>query len=626
MIRELVQYADSLPISGREPLRSRPVHWLIDLEETGKVLGITPTCAATTSKKSGALGERRGKRFSIPANYLLGSPNQHNWRPDFLTGPADEILLRGVHGVNPSPKKRRAFWEIVVRAKHTMPDNKCLNAIWRFLRTTRRLTDLPLPPSARENLGWFKKSQNTEGETIGFRVAGLLASRDTELSKWWKATEFPKIHADQTAEFVEVGEDAFQAGTGRITASSPCVFGNVPLVSFNNAPFCSFGLGEQTARLRLDTVEKAAAAINALRQNDSTSLNLGDEKAIFWAVQNNRVVDCSFITLLEAKDPLAVADYLKSVWGNVPRELDHAAFHVAILQEGTGRFSVRSWQCGFLGDVDRRLRNYFDAIRLPTGMPVNLGAMARSTIQKTKKDSKTTPSSLTYNGLFETALRAVPLPFRLLRSAATRQSVELAKGRSEEDKGDFESRLRARTALIKLYFFSNQKEPKDKPMNEQHHDKQDHPAYLCGRVLALLDKIHNAAHGKSTASSPAGRYYGSASSTPALVFPRLCKLANIHLEKIGGGLAYKLQQGVAKDKSETPIERDFEGLAQLIARFSADAKWPRTLSLEDQGRFAIGFYYERCRKWPRYRKGANPKGDEAGDDSQTGDTDDSNKP
>jgi CRISPR-associated protein Csd1 len=129
-------------------------------------------------------------------------------------------------------------------------------------------------------------------------------------------------------------------------------------------------------------------------------------------------------------------------------------------------------------------------------------------------------------------------------------------------------------------------------MNEQTHENQNHPAYLCGRVLALMDKIHNAAHGKSTASSPAGRYYGSASSTPALVFPRLCKLARIHLEKIENkGWAYNL-------------DRDLTG---LVSKFSAQASWPRTLSLEDQGRFAIGFYYERA-----------PKSDEpTTDDNQT---------
>ena len=384
MIAELVKQADLMQLTGSDPFRRRPVHWLIDLDENGKVLGFTSTSAATVSKKS-VLGERRGKRFSIPATYLLGSPNQHNWRPDFLSGPADEILLRGVDGINPVPKKRRAFWELVVRAKQASPKNNTLKAIWRFLRTTRSLTALPLSAYTRDNLDWFKKSQNADGETLGFRVAGRLASQDTELHDWWKITEFPRIHAEQTAEFVEQGGDAFQEGSGRITGSSPCVFGNVPLVSFNNAPFSSYGLDEQTARLRLDTVEKAAAALNALRLDDSTSLNLGDEKAIFWAVQDNCLLDCSFISLLEAKDSLAVADYLNSVWGSVPRELDRASFHIAVLLEGTGRFSVRSWDSGFLGDVDRRFHDYFEAIRMPSATPVNMGAMAAATIQKSKK-------------------------------------------------------------------------------------------------------------------------------------------------------------------------------------------------------------------------------------------------
>ena len=583
MIAELVKQADLMRLTGSDPFRRRPVHWLIDLDENGKVLGFTPTSAATVSKKS-VLGERRGKRFSIPANYLLGSPNQHNWRPDFLSGPADEILLRGVDGINPVPKKRRAFWELVVRAKQARPKNNTLKAIWRFLRTTRSLTALPLSASTRDNLDWFKKSQNTDGETLGFRVAGRLASQDTELHDWWKITEFPRIHAEQTAEFVEQGEDAFQEGSGRITGSSPCVFGNVPLVSFNNAPFSSYGLDEQTARLRLDTVEKAAAALNALRLDDSTSLNLGDEKAIFWAVQDNCLLDCSFISLLEAKDSLAVADYLNSVWGSVPRELDRASFHIAVLLEGTGRFSVRSWDSGFLGDVDRRFHDYFEAIRMPSATPVNMGAMAAATIQKSKKGSKTKPSNATYNALFNTAWRGSRLPFRLLASALNRQSVEVTKGFDSETEWEFKSRLRARTALIKLYFYSKHiDDPKhrDRNMNETTHEAQDHPAYLCGRVLALLDRIHNEAHGKSTASSPADRYYGSASSTPALVFPRLCKLARIHLAKI--------------KQPRTAAELD-GALAGVVSKFAGQASWPRTLSLEDQGRFAIGFYYERGSK------------------------------
>jgi CRISPR-associated protein Cas8c/Csd1 subtype I-C len=591
MIAELVRQADLMGLTGREPFRRRPVHWLIDLDEDGNVLGFTSTSAASAPNK-GILGERRGKRFSIPANYLLGSPNQHNWRPDFLSGPADEIFPQGVDGANPTPHKQRDFCKLVDRAVQALPHNKTLLAIRRFLESGRQLIDLPMPQSAIENLDHLRKRQSAESETISFRVAGGLVWRDPEIDKWWCKTAHPSIYQDETEDCEELGGDAFQQGSGRITGSSPCVFGNVPLVSFNNAPFSSFGLGDRTARLRLDTVEKAAAALNALRQDGNTSLTLGDEKAVFWASTDDHLLDCSFITLLEARDPLAVADYLRSVWGSIPRELDGASFHVAVLLEGTGRFSVRSWDSGILGDVDRRFRAYFEAIRLPLGSPVNLGAMAASTIPKSKKAR---PSTATYNAIFNAAWRGSRLPFHVLESALSRQSPELAKGRTEGDKGEFEFRLRARTALVKLYFHSNAK-GNDKPMNEHEHEDQFHPAYLCGRVLALLDKIHNAAHGKSTASSPAGRYYGSASSTPALVFPRLCKLARIHLEKIES-------RGWA-----SLLDRE---LATIVSKFAGQASWPRTLSLEDQGRFAIGFYYERV-----------PKGNEpTTDNNQT--TDDS---
>jgi CRISPR-associated protein Csd1 len=221
--------------------------------------------------------------------------------------------------------------------------------------------------------------------------------------------------------------------------------------------------------------------------------------------------------------------------------------------------------------------------------------MARATIPKTKRESKTKPLSSTFNALFETAWRGIPLPVRLLNAAVARQCLELAKGRADDDKDEFEERLDARTALLKLYFRSHNWRSAMK--NEQPLAQQP-AAYRCGRVLALLDRIHNDAHGRKTSvSSPASRYYGSASSTPALVFPRPCKLSRYHLEKIGGGWAHMLEHGVP--------EQHLNGLAELIASFSADGKWPHLLSLEDQGRFAIGFYDERWR-WANYEKDQSP--------------------
>ena len=125
-------------------------------------------------------------------------------------------------------------------------------------------------------------------------------------------------------------------------------------------------------------------------------------------------------------------------------------------------------------------------------------------------------------------------------------------------------------------------------------DLETNAGYICGRLLAFLDEIHCAAHRRSggTNTSPANRAYGAASATPALIYPQLCKLARYHLSKIGGGLAYRLEFGY----DDPP----FEGLAAICAKLrTIGSDFPRTLSLEDQGRFAIGFYYERCRRWPK---------------------------
>ena len=129
-------------------------------------------------------------------------------------------------------------------------------------------------------------------------------------------------------------------------------------------------------------------------------------------------------------------------------------------------------------------------------------------------------------------------------------------------------------------------------------------AILCGRLLAMFDKIHDVAHDGKSASSPANRLYGAASATPALVFPKLCQLARYHLQKMDAGMARKLEYGVPKARREDGLQEDFDGLAAIVANLkeASDGDFPRLLSLEDQGRFALGFYYERCRKWPNYTK------------------------
>ena len=425
-----------------------------------------------------------------------------------------------------------------------------------------------------------------------FRINGQLLLKNQEFQKWWK-----NAYTDERNRVLKVpspGNDGFSLRNDQGSTWLTPVFPHIgvpgggtycPLASFDKAATRSFGLEKHTLSMSLTTTERVAAALKWLLQDKRSSCSLGKKLvAIFWAVppaKDAKPCPHDFATLLNEPDALQVLDFFHNIHGHAANAPDTAQFYCAILSSPKSRITVRSWHTTTLGRVTESAQAYFNAVSLPDvfrpgqNATSAIGELAAAIVPA---KSKSGPPSAAYSTLLQTALFGTLLPHSVLEAVLTRQSLELAKGHAEGNKGEFESRLRARTALIKLYFHTHH--PK-LIMTEQTHENQSHPAYLCGRVLALMDKIHNAAHGKSTASSPAGRFYGSASSTPALVFPRLCKLARIHLEKIENkGWAYNL-------------DRD---LTNLVAKFSAQASWPRTLSLEDQGRFAIGFYYERAPK------------------------------
>lgn len=103
-------------------------------------------------------------------------------------------------------------------------------------------------------------------------------------------------------------------------------------------------------------------------------------------------------------------------------------------------------------------------------------------------------------------------------------------------------------------------------------EPQNHPAYKCGRLLAVIERIQNASIGVTTLTD---RYYGSASATPASVFGVLLRMTQPHLSK---------------------LRRENERQALYYERALQDAMpdhFPRTLTLVEQGLFALGYYHQR---------------------------------
>jgi CRISPR-associated protein Csd1 len=107
----------------------------------------------------------------------------------------------------------------------------------------------------------------------------------------------------------------------------------------------------------------------------------------------------------------------------------------------------------------------------------------------------------------------------------------------------------------------------------------DHPstACHCGRLLAVLEETQRAALPGVNATI-IDRFYGTASSAPASVFPRLTRGAQPHLSKLERdrpGAYYALQRRLEEILGHVP-------------------NFPRTLTLEEQGLFTLGYYHQRA--------------------------------
>lgn len=116
-------------------------------------------------------------------------------------------------------------------------------------------------------------------------------------------------------------------------------------------------------------------------------------------------------------------------------------------------------------------------------------------------------------------------------------------------------------------------------------DKDNHsPGYRIGRLFALLEKIQEEAH-PGIKATIRDRYYAAASGTPASVLPILLRMKNHHLSKLEKGRAIY-----------------FEKLLQEVFEDISACGFPSQLSLDDQGRFAIGYYHQRQAFFTRIEK------------------------
>lgn len=106
-------------------------------------------------------------------------------------------------------------------------------------------------------------------------------------------------------------------------------------------------------------------------------------------------------------------------------------------------------------------------------------------------------------------------------------------------------------------------------------EKSTHPAYVLGRLFAVLEKAQKEAIGDMNASIK-DRYFTSACASPASVFPVLLRLSQHHISKAEYG--YAIDNRIEKILNLLDVEKN---------------PIPSHLSLDEQGIFVLGYYHQR---------------------------------
>lgn len=397
------------------------------------------------------------------------------------------------------------------------------------------------------------------------------------------------------------------------------------LVSFNKPAFESYNKEQSfNASISEEIMFKYTAALNyLLRDGSINKISIGGSTTVFWAnspkkeyaeiIQNILGINLDDSDESEGTDKYAeeiIAKFLADFKDGKKTDLqtidleENVSFHILMLSPNVSRLSVRNYYNTTFGifmkniqqhyqdmQLEKMYKNDFDQVPIwaivretispeksSNKQPKNIQKLQPNLIEtKSSKSSNKQNNPLLCGAVAEAIFKNIPYPESLLSSIILRVKID----------NDLEI-SHSRGAIIKACITRKNRINKieeDIKMSLDTENKSQ--AYHLGRLFAVLEKVQQTAIPKIN-STIKDRYFSSACSAPAAVFPTILKLAQSHLAKLNNPKYYE-------DK------KDYEDKIDEIMN-KLECAFPSQLNINDQGRFILGYYHQKKDLWTKKDK------------------------
>ena len=411
-----------------------------------------------------------------------------------------------------------------------------------------------------------------KGANLVFRYDGRFVQEDPAIQAAWDA-HYNRSEGTQVQCLVTGQPDIPEPVHPLIKGAAGAQSSGASIVSFNAPALCSYGK-EQSLNAPVGKYAAFAytSALNYLLADRDNVQRIGDTTVICWAEGAEPAYrSCALAALFGAPLPEQLtADDLRATVKRLAN-LEHCEelnldpkrnFYILGLSPNAARLSVRFFYRSAFGDLMRNVNDHHERMRIVDGDFdwIPLWAMLRETVNLKSTDKS--PSPVVAGATARAIFSGLPYPAALLEATMLRIRAErkITPGRA---------------AILKAYYLRNPNpQCPEEVLHVSLNENSTNIPYTLGRLFAVYEAVQEKSNPGINATIK-DKYFNSAASIPATIFPILDNLCQKHLRKLQPGLRVFYDKQIAQ-------------LKNVLGETN-----PTRLTLPEQGSFNLGYYHQK---------------------------------